>query len=97
MIFHLIKVAKHTWEPCCHLEAETGSWFTLIEKALVIFIILHIIYYQELVIMSGAGWVGVVYKQMYLEMVKLSKVAKLFKDINEYLLALFHLEIVIKI
>ncbi len=62
MIFHLIKVAKDTWEPCCHLEAETGSWFTLIEKALVIFIILHIIYYQELVIMSGAGWVGAVYK-----------------------------------
>jgi hypothetical protein len=24
VIFHQIKVAKHIWEPCCHLAAETG-------------------------------------------------------------------------
>ncbi len=27
MIFHKIKVAKHIWDQCCHLAAETGSWF----------------------------------------------------------------------
>ncbi len=30
VIFHQIKVAKQIWEPCCHLAAETGSWFPLI-------------------------------------------------------------------
>ncbi len=28
--FHLIKVAKQSWDPCYHLAAETGSWFILI-------------------------------------------------------------------
>jgi len=44
------------------LGGRNWQLIPLIEKALVIFIILHIIYYQELVIMSGAGWVGAVYK-----------------------------------
>ncbi len=30
VIFHQIKVAKQIWEPCCHLAAETDSWFPLI-------------------------------------------------------------------
>jgi hypothetical protein len=25
VISHLIQVAEHIWEPCCHLAAETGS------------------------------------------------------------------------
>ncbi len=29
-IFHKIKVAKHIWEPRCHLAAEIGSQFPLI-------------------------------------------------------------------
>jgi hypothetical protein len=24
-LFHQIKVAKHIWDQCCHLAAETGS------------------------------------------------------------------------
>ncbi len=32
VMFHYIKVAKHIWEPCCHLEADTGSWSPLIVK-----------------------------------------------------------------
>ncbi len=31
VIFHLINVAKHYSNPCCHLAAETGSWFVLIK------------------------------------------------------------------
>ncbi len=30
VIFHKTTVAKHIWDPCCHLVAETGSWFILI-------------------------------------------------------------------
>ncbi len=30
MIFDQIKVAKHIWEPCCHLAAEKGRCFPLI-------------------------------------------------------------------
>ncbi len=30
VFFHWIKVSKHIWEPCCHLVAKTGSWFSLI-------------------------------------------------------------------
>ncbi len=26
------KVVKHIWGPCCHLAAENGSWFILIEQ-----------------------------------------------------------------
>jgi len=29
VIFHLIKVAKHIWDPCCHLAAGTDSYFAL--------------------------------------------------------------------
>jgi hypothetical protein len=31
VIFLKIKVAKQIWEQCCHLMAETGSWFSLID------------------------------------------------------------------
>jgi hypothetical protein len=34
VIFRSIKVAKHIWEPCCHLAAETGSYFPLIDRAI---------------------------------------------------------------
>jgi hypothetical protein len=30
VIFHYVKVAKHIWEPCCHLAADTGSWFPIL-------------------------------------------------------------------
>jgi hypothetical protein len=30
VIFHKIKVAKHIWEPRCHLAAEIGNQFPLI-------------------------------------------------------------------
>ncbi len=33
VIFQKIKVAKHIWDPCCHLAAETGIWFILIKIA----------------------------------------------------------------
>ncbi len=29
MIFYKLKVAKHIWDPCCHLAAECGSRFIL--------------------------------------------------------------------
>ncbi len=29
-IFYQVKVAKHIWEPCCHMAVEIGSWFPLI-------------------------------------------------------------------
>ncbi len=32
VIFHQIKVAKHIWETCCHLAAETGSCSPFINK-----------------------------------------------------------------
>ncbi len=28
-IFHWTKVEKHIWEPCCHIVAETCTWFIL--------------------------------------------------------------------
>ncbi len=30
VIVHLIQVAKHIWDPCCHLLAETAVYFPLI-------------------------------------------------------------------
>ncbi len=33
VIFHKIKVAKHSCDPCCHLAAETGFLFNLIESS----------------------------------------------------------------
>jgi len=30
VIFHQMKVAKHIWDPCCHLVTQSGSWFSLI-------------------------------------------------------------------
>ncbi len=30
VIFHKIKVAKHIWDQCCHLVAETSTWYPLI-------------------------------------------------------------------
>ncbi len=29
MIFHVVKVSKHSWDQCCHLAVETDSWFPL--------------------------------------------------------------------
>ncbi len=31
VILHYTKIAKHIWEQCFHLAAETGSWFPLIK------------------------------------------------------------------
>jgi hypothetical protein len=30
--FSLKKVAKHIWDQCCHLAADTGSLFPLIKS-----------------------------------------------------------------
>jgi hypothetical protein len=38
VIFHKIKVAKHIWDPCCHLPADTASWFILTEILILILI-----------------------------------------------------------
>ncbi len=32
VIFRKIKVAKHIWNPCCHLTTETYSWFIQFSK-----------------------------------------------------------------
>jgi hypothetical protein len=32
VIFHLIKVAKHIWDPCRYLATESDSGFSLIDQ-----------------------------------------------------------------